>query len=381
MKYLPFMILFCTIYGAANYYIGMRTWNALQQLMPLGPLAYWCIIIFLTVSYVVSSIWNSYYPTKPLNSLLWIGSYWLAITYYAFLLWLFVDILSLINSFIGLLALHLNKQPSIAITLWTIIAIVMIYGRWVATHPIVKQYQLKLNKRAGNLSNLHAVLIADVHLGPLVGTSQLAKMVSTIQQLQPDIVFFAGDMIDENVPFFIAEKMPEQLKKITPPFGVFAVLGNHEYIGGYGEQAIKALEQSGVMVLRDSFMKVADSFYVIGRDDRSSARFARKQRLGLATMLKGIDQSLPLILLDHQPNDFSEAERSAIDLQLSGHTHRGQFFPNNLITEKVFELDWGYLAKESFHVIVSSGYATWGPPIRLGNRPEVVEIFIEFKQD
>lgn len=381
MKYLPFMILFCTIYGAANYYIGLRTWNALEQFIPIGPLAYWCIIIFLTVSYVVSSIWNSYYPTKPLNSLLWIGSYWLAITYYAFLLWVFVDILSLINSFIGLLALHLNKQPFIAITLWTIIAIVMIYGRWVATHPIVKRYQLTINKRAGNLSNLHAVLVADVHLGPLVGTSQLAKMVSTIQQLQPDIVFFAGDMIDENVPFFIAEKMPDQLKKITPPFGVFAVLGNHEYIGGYGEQAIKALEQSGVTVLRDSFMKVADSFYVIGRDDRSSARFARKQRIGLATMLKGIDQSLPLLLLDHQPNDFSEAERSAIDLQLSGHTHRGQFFPNNLITEKVFELDWGYLAKESFHVIVSSGYATWGPPIRLGNRPEVVEIFIEFKQD
>ncbi|GBG57439.1 phosphohydrolase [Sporomusaceae bacterium FL31] len=381
MKYLPFMILFCTIYGAANYYIGMRTWDALHQLIPLAPIAYWCIIIFLTVSYVVSSIWNSYYPTKPLNSLLWIGSYWLAMTYYAFLLWVFVDILSMVNSFIGLLALHLNKQPFIAITLWTIIAIVMIYGRWVATHPIVNRYQLRLNKRAGNLSSLHAVLIADVHLGPLVGTTQLAKMVSTIQQLQPDIVFFAGDMIDENVPYFIAEKMPEQLKKITPPFGVFAVLGNHEYIGGYGEQAIKALEQSGVTVLRDSFMKVADSFYVIGRDDRSSARFARKQRLSLATMLKGLDQSLPLILLDHQPNDFSEAERSAIDLQLSGHTHRGQFFPNNLITEKVFELDWGYLAKESFHVIVSSGYATWGPPIRLGNHPEVVEILIEFKQD
>lgn len=381
MKYLPFMILFCTIYGAANYYIGLRTWNALDQLIPIGPLAYWCILILLTVSYIASSIWNSYYPTKPLNSLLWIGSYWLAMTYYAFLFWIFVDILSLINSFIGLVPLHLNKQPFIAIILWTIIAIMMIYGRWVATHPDVNRYRLKINKRAGNLANLHAVLIADVHLGPLVGTSQLAKMIHTIEQLQPDIVFFAGDMIDENVPYFIAEKMPEQLKKIKPTFGVFAVLGNHEYIGGYGEQAIKALEQSGVTVLRDSFMKVADSFYVIGRDDRSSARFARKQRLGLATMLKGIDQSLPLILLDHQPNDFNEAKRSSIDLQLSGHTHRGQFFPNNLITEKVFELDWGYLAKESFHVIVSSGYATWGPPIRLGNRPEVVEIFIEFKQD
>ncbi|HZW82625.1 MAG TPA: hypothetical protein VFF14_04270, partial [Candidatus Deferrimicrobium sp.] len=95
--------------------------------------------------------------------------------------------------------------------------------------------------------------------------------------------------------------------------------------------------------------------------------------------MSGVDKSLPLIVIDHQPSHLEEAISQGVDLQLSGHTHSGQMFPNNLITGRMFEDDWGLLTKGPFNIIVSSGYGTWGPPIRIGNYPEVVDITLHFK--
>lgn len=94
--------------------------------------------------------------------------------------------------------------------------------------------------------------------------------------------------------------------------------------------------------------------------------------------MEGLDRSLPVILLDHQPSHLEEAREQGVDLQLSGHTHQGQLFPFNLITKRIFATDWGYLRQGDFQIIVSSGYGTWGPPIRIGNHPEIVDITIHF---
>jgi hypothetical protein len=95
--------------------------------------------------------------------------------------------------------------------------------------------------------------------------------------------------------------------------------------------------------------------------------------------MEGIDRNLPVILLDHQPVNLDEPAQLGIDLQLSGHTHRGQLFPNHLITGRIYENDWGLITRGTLNVVVSSGVGTWGPPIRVGNKPEVVEIVIHFK--
>jgi predicted MPP superfamily phosphohydrolase len=98
----------------------------------------------------------------------------------------------------------------------------------------------------------------------------------------------------------------------------------------------------------------------------------------LPEVLAGIDATRPVIVMDHQPNRLDDAVAAGVDLQVSGHTHRGQVFPGNVITRRIFELDWGYLHKEATHYVVSVGYGTWGPPIRIGNRPEVVSIHVRF---
>ena len=176
------------------------------------------------------------------------------------------------------------------------------------------------------------------------------------------------------------QQVSDTFRKLSAPYGVFAVLGNHEYIGGNAEEAIKYLGEAGVKVLRDSSQEIAGSFYLIGRDDRSSERVNKVKRQDLKTLMKGIDRSFPTILMDHQPSQLEEPVEQGVDLQLSGHTHAGQLFPIRYITRRIFEDDWGLLRKGNFQLIVSSGYGTWGPPIRLGNTPEVVDIVIKFNE-
>ena len=132
-------------------------------------------------------------------------------------------------------------------------------------------------------------------------------------------------------------------------------------------------------MLRDNSVLIDNSFYVIGREDSSLERAAKIKRKDLSSLVEDLDKSKPFLLMDHQPGNLSEPEKQGIDLQLSGHTHRGRIFPANIITNGIFEIDYGYLKKNNSQFIVSSGYGTWGPPIRIGSRCEIVEINLKFK--
>jgi len=94
-----------------------------------------------------------------------------------------------------------------------------------------------------------------------------------VNDLKPDLILFAGDVFDENIESSNKQQVSDTFRKLNAPLGVYAVLGNHEYIGGNAEEAINYLGEAGVKVLRDSFLEIAESFYLIGRDDRSGARF------------------------------------------------------------------------------------------------------------
>ncbi len=204
-------------------------------------------------------------------------------------------------------------------------------------------------------------------------------MVNMINDLQPDIVMLPGDIIDENVGPFVEQRMNETFRQLKPKYGTYAVPGNHDS----NLAAIPYVKEAGIQVLTDQYTKVADSFYVVGRDSDlkhgPSDQANNQRRLELAAILKGIDKSLPIILLDHIPSQLAEAQNNRVDLQVSGHTHRGQMFPFHLVTGRMYELDWGLLQKGNLQAIVSTGYGTWGPPIRIGNKPEIVEIKMNFK--
>ncbi|MFA7228553.1 MAG: hypothetical protein WC061_05910, partial [Melioribacteraceae bacterium] len=134
-----------------------------------------------------------------------------------------------------------------------------------------------------------------------------------------------------------------------------------------------------VIVLRDRFEKIDGSFYIVGREDRAIRQFAGGRRKELKELLSGIDKSLPVIMMDHQPFALNEASENGIDLQLSGHTHNGQLWPLNYIVEKIYELGWGYKILGNTQYYISCGVGGWGPPVRTGSRPEIINFKIRFE--
>jgi len=371
------------IYGGLNYYIGLRGWQAVFHFVTfLSPRVYWSVFWPLSMAYLFSRFSQKYLPVMLYEGLTQVGAYWLAFMFYFLLVITTIDLLRLINHFVQVIPLEIKRNLNPALGLGVVILVVGIvsYGAWNARHPQVNHYDLTIAKQAGPLKQLHVVMVSDIHLGTIVHNGVLTKLVNTVNELKPDVILFAGDVFDENIESSNKQQVSDNFRKLSAPYGVFAVLGNHEYMGGNAEDAINYLSDAGVMVLKDRFQEIAGSFYVIGRDDLSGARYNGAPRQDLKTLMQGVDRSLPMILMDHQPSQLEEPAEQGVDLQLSGHTHAGQLFPIRFITRRIFADDWGLLRKGDFNLIVSSGYGTWGPPIRLGNTPEVVDIMIHFKE-
>jgi uncharacterized protein len=381
-KFLLFFVIFFSIYGLGNYYVGLRGWQAVRSGLPLiGSHWYWLLFFIVAISYPLGRFGEKFLPHSISDVLTIFGSYWLAASYYLLIIVLLIDLLRVIDRWTGLLPSFLKESPgSVGLAVVVVTLGILLYGTVNARSPVIRNYTIEIPKKAGSLETLHVVMVSDIHLGKIVDTPRLVQLVDTIKELNPDIVLLPGDMIDEDVDLFVEKKMSDVFRKLTPKFGTYAVLGNHEYIGRKTDLAIYHLEQGGIRVLLDQYKEIDNSFYVVGRDDRSRQRFAQAARKDLSAIMTGIDPTLPIILMDHQPFDLHEAQSQGVDLQLSGHTHRGQFFPNNLITQALYEVDWGYLRKDNLHVIVSCGFGTWGPPIRVGNTPEIVTIDIRFRE-
>lgn len=379
-KWLMFFSIFFSIYSLTNLYVAWRGWQALRLADPTLDLT-WYVLLFvcLAAAYPLGRFAENLLPFWLSDKLTILGSYWLAAIYYLVLLTLLLDLLRTLGSVSGLLpAAYTPPGTGMFFVLLASLAIV-IYGVYNANTPIIRNYEVTINKAAGTRKSLQAVMVSDIHLGKIVDTPRLTRLIEDINALNPEIVLLPGDIIDEDVDLFIDQKMAESFRCLKAPLGTYAVLGNHEYIGRQSGEAIAELRRGNVNVLRDEAIKIDDSFFLVGRDDYSRNRFDGLTRAPLADLIARIDPVFPVIVLDHQPSDLPEAQNNQVDLQLSGHTHRGQMFPNNYITQALYDIDWGYLRQNTLQVIVSCGYGTWGPPIRTGSRPEIVSILIHFK--
>lgn len=372
------------IYGGLNYYIGLRGWQALFTYLPfLNSKVYWFFFLLLSFSYLFSRFSEKFLPTVLYEGLTIVGAYWMAFMFYFLLIITLLDLLRLFDRWLGLVPMDIKQSlnPALGLTVFIVVIGIVSYGAWNASHPRINHYDLSIAKQAHSLKQLHIVMVSDIHLGTIIHNDHLTKLVNNVNDLKPDLVLFAGDIFDENIESTNKQQVADSFRKLRATYGAFAVLGNHEYIGGNADEAINYLGEAGVKVLRDSSQEIAGSFYLIGRDDLSGSRFNGAKRKDLKTIMQGVNHSLPIILMDHQPSQLEEPAEQGIDLQVSGHTHSGQIFPIQFITERIFEQDWGLLRKGDFQLIVSSGYGTWGPPIRVGNTPEIVDIMITFSEE
>lgn len=306
-----------------------------------------------------------------------IGYFCLVAVIYLFMILIIFDLIYLTSRITGKLPFMKDSRPNTGLLTIILVTIILIYGSWNAGNPRVINYNIEISKEVKGLTSLKAVMVSDLHLGRTVDNGSLQKMVAKINELKPDLILMPGDIVQDS-DIFLEQNMVETLGGLKAKYGVFMSLGNHEYYGGSQKLVVDRLRAGGIQVLQDQYVKVDDSFYIMGREDPAVRRSGRGIRLTLSEITKGMDKDNPVILLNHQPIELEEARQQGVDLQVSGHTHRGQIFPANLITSRIFEEDWGYLKRETLQLIVTCGYGTWGPPLRIGNRPEIVNIDITF---
>jgi uncharacterized protein len=383
MKSYQFLIFFSIvllIYSLINYYIYSRGMQALPQGTGFKNWYPW-IFIFLSASYVIGRFLERVWISPVSSFFSFVGSFWLAFMIYLLMAVLVIDLIRLILYFLPQPAILANNYVQVKKYLFLVITgiagIVVLAGHINALNPRIKRIDIHINKKAGQMKTLHIAAASDIHMGTLVGPRRTAKLVQMLNDRHADVILLAGDIVDEDLAPVIHNDLGRSLVKLKAPLGVFAITGNHEYIGG-AEAAVKYLEEHGIHMLRDTSIKINGSFYLAGRNDRDSKRFSQKERKGLDKVLEGVDLSFPVIMMDHQPFNLQQVVDAGVDFQLSGHTHHGQLWPFNYITTAMYEVSWGYKQKGNSHFYVSSGYGGWGPPVRTGNRPEIVDIYITF---
>lgn len=222
------------------------------------------------------------------------------------------------------------------------------------------------------------VMASDIHLGALIGENREEHLVSIITKQKPDLVLLCGDLVDGDVGAALRKNLGRHFQEIRTPMGVYAIPGNHEYIGGI-KKTLPYLESINIKLLRDKVLVLPNGVQLVGRDDRDNRTMGEGTgRKSLNELMTGLDKTFPIIVMNHQPFDLDEAVKEDVDLHLSGHTHHGQLWPFNYMTKAIFELSWGYLKKGNTNFYVSSGFGSWGPPVRLGNTPEVVVFNLTF---
>jgi uncharacterized protein len=243
------------------------------------------------------------------------------------------------------------------------------YGYVLALKPAVVRLSIDTEKLPPSVKSLRIVQISDVHIGIINRDKRLEKIIHAVKALDPDLLVCTGDLVDGSMQNLM--HLSDFIKQVKPPYGKYAVTGNHEYFAGL-EHSLEFMEKAGFDVLRGEVRTVGDILVIAGVDDGGRLRKPVPDDI-----LSQIDQDRFVLYLKHRP-EIGKNTPGKFDLQLSGHTHNGQIFPFHFLVEMEFPYIQGYygLAQGSA-LYVSRGSGTWGPPIRLFSGPEItlIEIF------
>lgn len=366
MKILPFLVIILVFFGA-NYYVFWRLW----QMMPANTIARILLVgfgIIAVCSIFVYFIFGQTLPALLASAIYKVGTSWIFIFLYLFMFLLVLELVRLTHLLPD--RYLYGSWPGFGVLIG-VVTVIMVLGNLKYHHKARVELALSTGKEMAAAKPLKIVAISDMHLGYGIGKKEFSKWVTLINAEKPDVVLIAGDIIDNSVRPLYEQHMEEVFAQIQSTYGVYACAGNHEYIADLSK-SLDFLTHTNVHLLRDSVVLVDNHFYVIGRDDRMNPH-----RQSMKELTEGLDRTKPVIVLDHQPYHLEEAEENQIDLQISGHTHRGQVWPITWVTDRIYEVSHGYKKKGNSHIYVSSGIGLWGGKFRIGSQSEYV--VIEFK--
>jgi len=260
-----------------------------------------------------------------------------------------------------------------AITWFFLVAAIAVgvYGTINARWVRIRRVSVHLANLPLSWQGRRAMVFSDLHLGHINGVRFSKRIANLAVQLKPEILLIPGDFFDGTKTD--PERMAAPFKKITPPLGIFFATGNHDEFGDT-RHFLAALAGAGIRVLTNEKV-IVDGLQILGVPYHDST-FPIRMRANLEGLC--IDRNVASILLNHVPNRLPIVEEAGVSLQLSGHTHGGQFVPFNWLTQRVFgKFTYGLNSFGALQVYTSFGAGTWGPPMRVGTRSEVVLLTFE----
>ncbi|MBR6593577.1 MAG: metallophosphoesterase [Clostridia bacterium] len=364
------IIFIVLLYGGANYYIFTRVARLMQYIFPtLGkgvPAAAYFAVAAVTLLAFIPMYGRVGAAVK------WFGMHWMGLFVYLLLFFLLADLFLLVAR------IFVSAANTVAVLRFFALLISLLmalgttgYGLYNGERLETVQYELKVE----GIDGLRIVMLSDLHIGSVASERRLVGVVEAVNALSPDLVCIAGDLFDSNISSVAdPQGVADLLGSIKASYGVYACLGNHDG-GDTLKDMVALIEKSGVVLLNEDYRVIDGRFVIVGRLDSSPIGGYGDMRRGdtAALMDKAGESGLPVIAMDHNPARLEEYSGKDT-LILSGHTHKGQIFPANLITKAMYTVHYGYYRADdtSPQTVVSCGAGTWGMPMRIGSVREVV---------
>lgn len=369
-------------------FVHLAVYATAAEAFGIGGPVFQAIFIFLSLTFLSASILAHWYKGRILRWYYAAAAYWFGLINFLFggaVAFFFVtDMLYSFNYYV--------PPAPLAAIFFGLFFLLHLYGTWKSGQAGITRIDVALTGLPAAWRGKKIVFVSDLHLGNVRRDGFVAKVVRKIKEQAPEAVFIGGDLYD-GVACDPA-KLIEPLRELRPPRGVYFVTGNHEYFLPDLPSALAAIRGAGIRILEDEKVDLG-GLSVVGVNDyshlakggrreehfkkvlRGRAKALQHEERKLEKTLNGtaIQNGHPAILLKHEPTYLDAARDAGVALGLFGHTHHGQIFPLNYLTQKIYRgFDYGLHRAGNMQAYTSSGVGTWGPPLRLGTKSEIVLI-------
>ncbi len=363
---ITFLLIFFSLYGGMHIYAFLKLRNTIP--LPSG-LSIIIAAFMLTMTFAPLIIRLSERQGFEGFAVFmsWIGYLWMAIIFLFCSFSITSDVVILLfKRFIP----SLKAIQSYAFYLCLLLSLSLtIYGYREALNIRTERIEIRTEKIK---RNIRIVQVSDLHIGLIIRGERLKRIIDKVREARPDILVSTGDLVDGQIDRL--EDMAGIFKDINSPYGSFAITGNHEFYAGLKE-ALLFTEAAGFILLRGDALYLPElNLTIAGVDDPAGKRYGLSRDIPDERVLAGLDPKSFILFLKHRPL-VSKHARGLFDLQLSGHTHKGQIFPFGILTRIYYPRDSGCLKDiNGCYLYVSRGAGTWGPPVRVLAPPEITVI-------
>jgi predicted MPP superfamily phosphohydrolase len=370
-----FILVFLSIYGGVHIYgfVKLKRGLALETGTTIALALFMAAMVVAPIATRVTERLGFEVIARIFAHIgyVWMGGVFIFISA-AFVFDIYRMLLFLVSSILrtDLAWMTLSVRQSCLISILLAFSIV-IYGAFEALQIRTEHVTIRTAKLPLTVERLRIVQISDIHLGLIVGKNRLGRILRQVVKANPDILVSTGDLVDGQMDNL--SELAAMFQDVSPPYGKLAVTGNHEFYAGL-ERSFAFTEKAGFFILRGEVRTIANMINIVGVDDPARGPYGPGNTVSEKDLLSNLPRDKFTLLLKHRPRVEEEA-LGRFDLQLSGHTHKGQIFPFSLITNLTYQTHAGLAElKDNSMLYVSRGSGTWGPPMRFLAAPEVTVI-------